>query len=214
MKKYTTVLFDMDGVLINSEPVYINRLKQFFNLNNIAYKDDEFNYIVGNTPKNYDDFVKSTWARSRDIKEYLKAQREFYKLYGEIDYKKILFPNVLSTIKSLADNNFILGLASSSPSKDVESMLNQTGLAKYLCNYLTSDDVIETKPNPQIYIDLMKKLSVNSESVLIVEDSYFGIMAGKNAGADVAAISCKDFMQDQSFADYIIKDISEILKLI
>lgn len=104
-----------------------------------------------------------------------------------------------------------LALASSSTNHDIDLMLEENNLRKHFSIILSGEDFKETKPNPEIYITAINQLGVDSQDVLIIEDSEKGIEAGVNAGADVWAIEDTRFGMNQSKADMQVSGLSEVV---
>ncbi|BBM18296.1 hypothetical protein G15_1961 [Enterococcus avium] len=116
-------------------------------------------------------------------------------------------PQVLST---LDEADIMMGLASSSPRKEIDQMLSDCRLAKHFSFTISGEEVRESKPNPEIY--LISRAALTCEDYLAVEDSTLGIAAAKAAGIYTVALK-QEFFMDQKAADVIITDLNELLTL-
>lgn len=194
---YKAIIFDMDGVLVDTESFYLQRREQFFANENVdisAFTPSDF--IGGNMKEMWTKILGSDFD-SREIQN----RYENFKRENPLPYERLLFDDVKNVLSDLINAGFKLALASSSSMEDIEKMLNIHDLGRFFPVKLSGNDFVETKPNPEIYLTALKKLAVKSDEALIIEDSEKGIQAGKAANITVWAIKDDRFGMNQSLAD-------------
>lgn len=201
------VLFDKDGVLMDSEAEYERRRQIFFSERGIdASGFPDFygsnNDVIWRTVEPND-----AGRRARLAVEFVERFKDEPMIYA--DY---VYPAVRSTLEALRARGILTALASSSPRKFIDRFLDETGLTE-LFDYTVSGEECENhKPAPDVYLRAMEALGVHPDEVLVVEDSPLGIAAGRAAGAFVLAPSVPSAPGvDQSEADARIVDISGVL---
>ena len=150
----------------------------------------------------------------QDSPEYIRQL--FHSEYPDeaIDYRDYLFPGVPDLLDHLKSQGYTLALASSSKKKAIHRMLKENQIECYFNIIVSGEDFKESKPNPEIYHDTRAKLQFVPEECLIVEDSSYGIQAGKAAGMEVVAIKDTRFSFDQSAADYFIDKTTDLINLL
>ena len=203
------ILFDMDGTLVDSENYYTSKsfdwLKQYKKDSNIkdVYK------IVG---LNMNDTYKMMASLAGISFDECKTSYDKYFLCHPINYNDYLFSDVKDTLYKLKDK-YKLCVCTSSDKNMLNSFISDCDLNLFDLT-LSSDDVLNSKPNPEVYLKALNRLNISSDEAIVVEDSYSGIKAGKNAGVYTIARNSDRYLIDQSDADYIFDDMHEILEIL
>ena len=201
------VLFDKDGVLMDSEAEYERRRQIFFSERGIDASGFPDFYGSNN------DVIWRT-VEPNDAERRARLAAEFVERFKDepMIYADYVYPAVRSTLEALRARGILTALASSSPRKFIDRFLDETGLTG-LFDYTVSGEECENhKPAPDVYLRAMEALGVHPDEVLVVEDSPLGIAAGRAAGAFVLAPSVPSAPGvDQSEADARIVDISGVL---
>lgn len=209
MKK--AVIFDMDGVLIDSETFYFNRRMEFFNSIGIEPATRKFKDFVGLSDK----MIWETLVPYDEKKRIeLKAGYVEYRTKNKIDFNKVVNPSSQYTMKRLKKMNIKIGIASSSEKKEILRMMAECNLGQYVDFVISGEECLESKPSPEIYIRAIEALGILDKDVIAVEDSTLGIASAKAANIEVAALFQKACNLDQSQADYSIKNLKEIIELV
>lgn len=179
MKK--CVIFDMDGVIIDSEPIHMECEKEIFRMLGISITVEEHNSMVGTTDLVMWTRLKNAFNLSQPINELVKLKQTFYIEYlkSRTNLKPVQY--IPELISSLHQNKFILALASSSPHAQIDFILNEFMLRKYFSVIVSGDDVKDGKPNPEIFLKASELTEIPPEHCLVIEDSMNGILAAKNA---------------------------------
>lgn len=210
------ILFDMDGVLFDTE-VYDNMLLCEFlevtgsplpkeRVKKLICPDRETDY-VGEMLAGYEDvidrepFYKAMW-------DYLFAQRH------RTSYEDLMYRDVKPALRWLRENGYLLACASSSPYKYVIDGLTEAKIDGYFDVIVSGQDFKRNKPAPDCYLYCAEKLNVKPEECLVVEDSHNGILSGKNAGMPVLVRKEYSLGLDQSGGDYYADDYSDLEKII
>lgn len=207
------VIFDMDGVLFDTEDFYYKRRERFLNSHGISISHLPPNYFIGGNMKQVwhailgDDYDK--W----DVTQ-LQAAYSQDKEDNPLPYKDLIFDSVKPVLQTLKEKNILMGVASSSTKADIMKALTETEIRDYFQVVLSGHDFPESKPDPAIYNEAARQLGVPKSDILIVEDSQKGIAAGIAAGIEVWAIKDHRFNLDQSQANYWIEDLVDILPLL
>ena len=201
----------MDGVIFDSEAIYMQELIEFFKIYNIDLTIDECQKVIGVDSHLFNDIVYSWWQNKTSKEEFIEILNHYYDSI-ERDYKAILKPHVVLLLKYLKENHYKIALASSSSERLIDKALTTSGIIDYFDLITSGTSFQESKPHPEIYLYTIQQLQVSQEETLIVEDSFPGILAAKNAGIDVIALHDQKYQIDQSLADYIIEDILEVKK--
>lgn len=201
------VLFDKDGVLMDSEAEYERRRQIFFSERGIDSSGFPDFYGSNN------DVIWRT-VEPNDAERRARLAVEFVERFKDepmicADY---VYPAVRSTLEALRARGILTALASSSPRKFIDRFLQAVDMVD-LFDYTVSGEECENhKPAPDVYLRAMEALGVHPDEVLVVEDSPLGIAAGRAAGAFVLAPSVPSAPGvDQSEADARIVDISGVL---
>lgn len=211
MKK--AVIFDMDGVLIDSEPIYMYHTMLFFQQFGISLEEKEVRKLAGSSNAHGWEMMASWWKEAITPNE-MKAFYEENEPKEAFLYSDIANPYVKYVLNRLRKDSFQLAIASSSPMAAITDMVEDCQLNGYFDLLVTGMDFAASKPNPEIYLSTMERLKVTPEETIVVEDSHYGIEAGKKAGATVIALKDERFYPDQSESDYVVNDLLEAYLLI
>ncbi|WP_313467816.1 HAD family phosphatase [Carnobacterium sp.] len=204
------VIFDMDGVIVDTEPVYYERLHEFFKYNNIHPEIEELNKIVGSSSVDTWDAIQRIWGKELDKNQYEAAYDEFYKDMP-IDFRKIVDQDITFVLEWLTKENYKIALASSSSHSNILEVLEQCNLKHYFHSILSGEMFKQSKPHPEIYFKTAEALEVKPEECLVIEDSTYGIRAGKAAGMYVLAKEDNRFNFNQDLADGKIQRLNQIV---
>ncbi|MFI1770524.1 HAD family hydrolase [Thalassobellus citreus] len=205
------VIFDMDGVIINSEPLHHKAYHKMFEEVNINVSDALYESCTGQSTLNVCKFVKDTFKLKETPETLVAIKRKHYEYIFENDKTFDLIEGVLDLIKDYHANGLTLILASSASMPSIERIFNRFDLNKYFKAKLSGADLKASKPHPEIFINAAKASGFKTEECLVIEDSTNGI-----AAANAANIFCVGFdsehskNQDYTNADLKINDFKEI----
>ncbi len=213
MKKFEAVLFDMDGILYDSEAYYMNGVIEV--MKSLGYTGDEkaLHATVGTTFEQtfqiYYDLLEGKYS----MQEIIEVNKAYFSSH-EMDYKGMMFPGVKEVLQLLKQDGRKIACCSSSPLETIQVSLEEMGIAS-LFDFVESGECIEhAKPYPDIYLKAAESFGIAIENCVVYEDSKLGIEAGKRAGAFVIARRDDRFSQDQSGADVIVNDIMEMYRVV
>ncbi|VTS18621.1 haloacid dehalogenase [Streptococcus pseudoporcinus] len=210
---YQAIIFDMDGVIFDTEDFYFERRKQFLDKHGLSIAHMEAKEFIGeNLLQVWQKLLSQNTAKlDGDI---IQKDYESYKKEHPAPYSELLFPQVKTTLKELRDMGYKLALASNSQTRDVHWALTSSEIMPYFDLVLGREDVLNAKPNPEIYQKAAQLLGIDKETVLIIEDSEKGIAAAKAAGITVLAIKDYCYGINQSAANGQINDIGDLLEVL
>lgn len=209
MKTYKAIIFDMDGVLIDTEQYYFTRRETFLSTKGISITHlSPLDFVGGNMKQVWHLILGETYD-DWDVPA-LEAEYMQYKLAQPIPYLSLLFPNAQETLKNLKAKGYQIGLASSTSKVEILKAMSVTGLLPYFEVILSGEDFAESKPHPEIYQVAMAQLQVKPSETLVIEDSEKGIAAGVAAGATVWGIRDHVFGLDQSQAHQLFDSLTEV----
>lgn len=204
------VIFDMDGVLVNTEPIYYKVVKEIINENNhdITYK--EYEKYIGMTNEYTWELIKSEYNISQSIEELIDTMMILKDVIIKRDGYELI-DGVLDLLEDLKDHNIKIGLASSSPICDILDIVQSTGIDKYFDKLVTGESVGRSKPFPDVFLKAAKELKVSNEECIVIEDSKNGVLAANSANMKCIGFVNKDSgNQDLSMSDLIVKSMKDI----
>ncbi|MDP4143303.1 MAG: HAD family hydrolase [Bacillota bacterium] len=204
------VIFDMDGVIIDSEPIHFEVDKCTLKHCDIDILDEELNEYVGMTNP-------EMWSRLREKYNIILSVEELIKLQMELkltilDERDVVpIDGVTALLKELKDNNIKIALASSSPREFIMAVLKKFNIEEYFIKILSGEEVTKGKPAPDIFQEVSRMLEVKPEKCIVIEDSRNGVKAAK--AADMKCIGFKNINsgnQDLSKADLMVDSLEEV----
>lgn len=204
------VIFDMDGVIIDSEGVYLQYQLEFARKKNPDVKIEQLFPMVGATKKESWEVLRKAINNGQTWEELREEFRQ-RDIYSEINYRKLFRPEVEETLEQLKRDGYRLALASSTHLELVERVLKENGIEHYFEAVVSGNQFKRSKPDPEIYLYTSKKLELSPEECLAVEDSTIGITAAHRAGMKIAAVTDQRYRFDQSLADYHLERVKDVL---
>ena len=211
LTSFGAIIFDMDGVLVNSEPFYVEVEQTNFRQLGLIISEEEHQTYQGTATDRMWQLIKERHGIGQPVNELVKMTNKLVTPYFNSLKKIEPMPGVEQLIKKLKEKGMPLALASSSYSDVIEIILQKTGLKKYFDAVVDSQLAGASKPEPDIFLLTAKKLGVPPEKCVVIEDSTNGIKAAKAAGMYCIAFAGPGSeLQDQSQADLIVADFGEI----
>jgi beta-phosphoglucomutase len=210
-KPVKALIFDMDGVLVNTEPHHVFLEKKLFARLNLNITEEEHSKYMGKaTDVMWMEIIRKHNLHYKVHELAERNKKEIISYFSEL--KEIeLMPGIINILEKLYQKRIPMAVASSSDAETIEIILSRTGLSKYFLYRVYSGLVKKSKPAPDIYLYTADLLSVKPEECLAIEDSENGIKAAKTAGMFCVAYTGKSSgSQDQSLADECIDDFSQL----
>ena len=202
------VLFDMDGVLVDSGPIHREAWKILSKENGVEMDDEFFSRTFG---MRNDQILKLLFGEgiSKELIERLGHRKE--EIYRDLA-RTHLKParGAKSLVEMLYKRGVPMAVASSGPKKNVELMLSVTGLEDMIKEFVSAEDVSKGKPDPEVFFKAGKKINVSPEKCIVFEDAPVGIEAGKKAGMKVVGVVGTRPPQDLKSADVIVYSLEKI----
>ncbi len=206
-----TVIFDMDGVIVDTEPVHRFAYFQHFSELNIDVSEELFTSFTGNSTRNVFQRVNTIFNLNADVEELILRKRTIFN--DAFDHKEDLelLEGVENLIKNLHDNGVELILASSASKVTIDRVFRRFGLHPYFSNIVSGEDFPKSKPHPAIFEFAASLSKAPKENCIVIEDSTNGVLAAKAAGIYcVGYNSIHSKLQDLSKADKIVNHFNEL----
>jgi HAD superfamily hydrolase (TIGR01509 family) len=212
LSNFKAVIFDMDGVLVNSEPFYVEVEQTNFRQLGLEISEKEHQTYQGTATDQMWKIIKERHSLKQPVDELVEMTNSLVTPYFNSLEEMEPMPGVEQLIKKLKEKGFPLALASSSTPDVIDIILKKTGLRKYFDVVVNSQLAGASKPEPDIFMLAAKKLAVHPKKCLVIEDSTNGIKAAKSAGMFCIAFAGPGSeLQDQSQADLIVTDFGELI---
>ena len=209
------VIFDLDGVLADSEPSWTEIDAALLAEHGITYRGEYHRDVLGVSYPIAMEFYKKAFAISAPTEEMMRRRALIAK---EFFATRIgLFPAAKAVLKELREMKLRLAVGTSSVSTSARPFLDRHELTTFFEVIVTGDEVERGKPHPDIYLRAGEQLGVAPEDCLVIEDSLSGVKAGKAANMRVAAIPDVRFVDPREYetaADYVLGSLSELPALI
>ncbi len=200
------IIFDMDGVLVDSNPYHLQKWRDFLNEHGIPYDEAALpKQILG--PRNDTAFrmffgAQISKEESHRLGEELEAK--FRRIFAP--HAKPL-PGLTELVEACHAAGIPMAVASSAMCKNVEFVVDAVGLRPYFHAMVSGDEVTHSKPDPEIYLTAARKLGADPPSCVAFEDSFVGVEAAKRAGMKCVALGTSfpmDELRRETRADLIV----------
>jgi len=214
MKPIECVIFDMDGVIVNTEPLHKKAYYKTFNALDLHVSDELYHSLTGSSTINAFQKLVAHFKLSNKPEELVLQKRAFFVDLFTTDKELALIDGVKDIIEYFYQKNIILVLASSASMGTINSVFTRFNLNKYFIGKLSGADLKESKPHPEIFEKAAKLANVSKENCIVIEDSDNGVLA-----ANRASIFCVGYKSEHSKlqtlenADLVIDTFEELKNL-
>jgi HAD superfamily hydrolase (TIGR01509 family) len=201
------IIFDMDGVLIDSEPLYRKVNTKLFRELGVEMQNEEYNGYIGIAADKMWKSIKKNHKLKQPVKKLMELEKE--KKHDALKGKKLRsMPGVKALLNKLMKNGLKMCVASSSAEKNIKLILTKTGLKDYFDKVSSGEGIKNGKPAPDIFLKAAGRMK--PEDCFVIEDSANGVFAAKRAGMKCIGIKDPDSgNQDLSKADITVNDFKK-----
>jgi HAD superfamily hydrolase (TIGR01509 family) len=206
-----TVIFDMDGVIVDTEPVHYYAYQQHFMQLNIDVSPEMYASFTGNSTKNIYERLKLIYNLKDNIPMLVETKRNLFNAAFDSKDDLYLLAGVEDLIIELHTKGMQLVLASSSANVTIERIFNRFNLHQYFTFKVSGEDFPNSKPHPAIFQHAAFLSQTPIANCIVIEDSTNGIKASKAAGIYCVGYKSEHSkLQDYSLADKVISDFKEL----
>ena len=205
------VLFDMDGVIVDTEPLHRKAYFRMFEDFGIDVSEELFTTFTGASTKRVCTTLIDTFGLEADHEDLARIKRHHFKNYFDTDPDFDLIPGVKSLIENYYENGVKLVLASSAHMNTINWVFEKFGLEQYFIGKISGADLQESKPHPEIFIMAAEMAGEDKENCMVIEDSTNGIEAAYSAEIFcVAYQSAHSTHQVYDKASLLVSDFTDI----
>ncbi len=206
-----TVIFDMDGVIVDTEPVHHYAYFQHFKQLNIEVSEELYSTYTGNSTRNVFQKIKAQFNLSEEVEDLILMKRSIFNDAFDTKEDLYLIEGVEDLIKDLHINGIQLILASSASKVTIDRVFNRFNLNQYFTHKVSGEDFPKSKPHPAIFEHAASLSVAPKENCIVIEDSTNGVEA--SVGADIYCVGYNSLHskdQDLSKANIIIKHFKDL----
>ncbi|WP_429976000.1 HAD family hydrolase [Enterococcus sp. DIV0086] len=215
--KIEAIIFDMDGVIVDTEFFDFSIQKEFIRQENsfINLETTDFSELIGQSYNMLYETLKRFIGSTEPLEiigdKFTKFSDEKYK---SLNYKKLFRGDTLFLLEYAKEKQIKLAVASSSTYSHIVEVLSSCGILSYFDVIYSGEFVEQSKPNPQVYLNVLEKLNIASEFCIAIEDSSYGITAANEAGITTIAYQETRVPVYQDHAAYLAKNMEHVQQII
>ncbi|MBP2652774.1 MAG: HAD-superfamily hydrolase, subfamily variant 3 [Firmicutes bacterium] len=185
-RQIKAVIFDLDGTLIDSEPIYFETDKKLFAEYGVNYDLAMKNKYIGIGSVKMVEELKAQYQIKDSVETVVEKHNQRYL---EIAREKTqVFPEMKRLLELLKEQQYLIAVASGSSPEVIDIVLGSVDLRKFFSVVISAEEVKQGKPAPDIFLEVASQWGIKGEQCLVVEDSRYGVMAAKSAGMYCVAI--------------------------
>jgi HAD superfamily hydrolase (TIGR01509 family) len=206
----TAVVFDLDGVLVDSEAVWDDVRKQFTEENGGRWHENAQRDMMGMSSVEWSTYVRDRLGVQMEPPRISQAVAD--RVAEQYRERLPLLPGAVESVRALA-SEWPLGLASSSNRHVIELVLELAGIADAFEATVSSEEVGSGKPAPDVYLEAARRLEVDPTACAAIEDSTNGLRSARAAGMGLIAVPNRDFPPDPDaleLADVVLDSLTEL----
>ncbi len=206
------VIFDFDGVIIDSNKI-ANKIFLKLIRKNLGIEEDlnEFTKMVGLRFEQRIKLIGEKFNINISEETLNNIMEDGRKEYREIHLEQVfMFPGAKELIHKLHKNNYKIALGTNGSRQPVLQKLDHLDIKKYFSSIVTADDVINLKPDSEMFLKNAEELDIKAKECIVIEDSITGINAAKKAGIKVIAVETTLSKEQLQEADWVVESIKDI----
>ena len=208
--RYKGIIFDMDGVLVDSEYTYFQSKSQILSEAGHEVEDSYHFQFMGTTSDYMWEKMKQEFSLPLSVAEYIQQMTALRQAMIKRDGIRVI-PHVQEFVKGLSQAGLKLAVASSSSLAEIKVNLAEIGLSEYFSEVVSTEEVEHSKPAPDVYLAAAERIGIMPENCLGIEDTKNGTGAVRNAGMVCVGFANPAFpKQDLAFADRVVSSFSEL----
>jgi HAD superfamily hydrolase (TIGR01509 family) len=213
---FKAFIFDMDGTLINSEPIGLETFIEISSKFEVEPTSDEVAIFMQSWKRVGDYIPEDDFLYGFAKKNGLKADtfaKEFFEMYLQnVTYADVL-PGVYEFLNKIKLLNVKIAVVSASKASQIASVIKNNNWETIFDLLLGEEDIIKHKPDPEGYNKAIKQLGLSAEECVVFEDSKNGVLSAKSSGAYVVGLRAGNEAKiDLNAADAIFDDLSQVRK--
>ena len=185
-RKFSAVIFDLDGTLVDSEPLYLEADQKIFRPLGIIVEAEHKKPYTGLSSHCFLADIKKQYDLSISVEELLTRKNAAYMELAQ--ERTHVFPEMRTFVSLLKEHGYPLAVASGSSKEVIDAVLEAADLLTYFDVTLSSSQVKKGKPAPDVFLEAARLLNTPPQACLVMEDSRYGVEAAKNAQMSCIAI--------------------------
>ncbi len=205
------VLFDMDGVIVDTEPLHRKAYFKMFATFGAQVSDELYAQFAGASTRKVCQTIIDRFDLDQSFEELQDVKRTYFKelFYHDTDFD--LIPGVRHLIEHYFENDVKLVLASSASQTTIDMVFEKFGLEPYFLGKISGAELKESKPHPEIFLRAAQIAEEPRENCMVIEDSTNGILAAHRAGIFCAGFKSEHTIgQEYDLADILVSDFKEL----
>jgi beta-phosphoglucomutase len=205
------VLFDMDGVLVNSEPLHRKAFHEVFEDLGIEVSKEQYYSFSGASTQHIADALVEHFQLTVTPQFIIDKKRAYFKDLFYNDQEFDLLPGVRDLLNHYRENGIRMVVASSASRVTIQMVFDRFGISSYFLGRVSGADLEASKPHPEIFLKAAALSGTPTEECMVIEDATNGILAAHRAGIFCAAFrSPHTHLQDYSLANMVVEDYKEL----
>ncbi|MBS1954069.1 MAG: HAD family phosphatase [Cyanobacteria bacterium SZAS-4] len=209
MHQIKGLIFDMDGVLLDSEPLHLKAYQEFLKEFGVAFSEADNRPFLGRKDVELAEHLISQHALPLDALQLVQQKEEILARLFSANLEPM--PGVVKTLQNAQAISLPCAVASSATLPTIMEVTKSLDIARYFQTLTSGDEVPHGKPAPDVYLLAAERIGVLPINCLVIEDSFNGILAAKAAGMKCIAIPCPTTRhQDHSKADKILGTLESL----
>lgn len=202
------VIFDMDGVIVHSNPAHKKAIQAFCKIHNQDVSQSFLeNRLYGRTNKEWIPELFGEISAER-LKKLADQKEQMFR--DNFDPENNIVEGIHKFLEMLKENNIPMAVATSAPGENADYILSRLSITDYFDAILDSSHVTTGKPDPEVYIKASKALGKQPESCIVFEDSVSGVEAGRKAGARVVGVMTTHTKEELAPCSMVIENFEDL----
>ena len=201
------VVFDMDGVVVDSEPLYQQAQVRLFAEIGVTIPEEDWKLFRGMTENNYYEFVGRRYNLSGQLGQLRRRGRQYVQ---ELFEAQLQFMAGFTSLQRLLQGRYRLGLVTSTASDLYQVVNDKLQLGPFFEEVVCGEMTINSKPHPEPYLEIMRRLEIAPNETVVVEDSIHGLNAARDSGAWTIALTGSVPQEDMPPVHAIIHSLEEL----